>query len=243
MKRSSLIIADEDRTHLQRLTNHFKNHPKLEIVAVEENGLDALSCIHKNKPDLVLMDMMLPKLNGICLLKEMGKMKSPPTVVCTSAFFSLISMGIAHRNGVAYCLYKPVSPEVIETTLLECAELREERKQEESLSETNLESGVKREAHELLTALGFSTRYNGSRYLMEAVAYALRKPSSVRNLSTGLYQDLGHIVGASASQIERCIRIAIEAANANVPLREQIGTAPTNKAVLQYLISRMSAHC
>lgn len=243
MKRSSLVIADPDRTHLTRLTTHLKNQPRLEFVAAEENGLDALSRIHKFKPDLVLMDIMLPKLDGISLLKEISRMASPPTVVCTSAFFSLISVGLAHRNGVAYCLQKPVSPENIETTLLECAALREERKQEECDGAMNLETDVKREIHELLTSLGFSARYSGSRYLAEAVAYAIRKPVSLRNLSTGLYREIGQLVGASASQIERCIRIAIDAANAHVPLCNRIGTAPTNKAVLQYLISHMSIHC
>ena len=239
MKRSSLVIADPDRTHLTRLTAHLKNQPGLEVVAAEENGLDALSRIRKFRPDLVLMDIMLPKLDGVCLLREMRQMKSPPTVVCSSAFFSLISVGIAHRNGVAYCLQKPVSPENIEATLLECAALREERRQEEC-GAMNLETDVKQEIRELLTSLGFSARYSGSRYLAEAVAYAVRKPISLRNLSTGLYREIGQALGASASQIERCIRIAIGAANANVPLCEQIDAAPTNKAILQYLISRMS---
>ena len=242
MKNSLLVIADADRTHVARLTSHLKDHPSLKVVATEENGLDALSRIREFKPDLVLMDIMLQKLDGICLLKEIRGMKNPPTVVCTSAFFSLISIGIAHRNGAAYCLQKPVSPEIVETALLECAELREEHRQEECGGTINWENDVKREIYELLVSLGFSARYNGSRYLAEAVAYAIRKPSSLHNLSAGLYRELGQIVDASASQIERCVRIAIDAANANAPLSEKIGVAPTNKAVLQYLISRMSIH-
>ena len=123
---------------------------------------------------------------------------------------------------------------MIENLLLECADFTEK---EENAAHSD-ENSISQKIHDLLNELGFSPRNSGARYLAGAVEYAIQ--TGKRDIqSVKLYQQLSAQTGASPSQIERCIRIAIQAANKDLHLQNLLNEKPTNKTVIRYLIDAL----
>ena len=73
-------MADDNRAFLQRLVSLLA--PEFDVVATAADGKSALEVINLYKPDLVLLDLEMPVLNGIKVIRRLGKNR-PPAVICS----------------------------------------------------------------------------------------------------------------------------------------------------------------
>lgn len=76
-------------------------------VACADNGEQALARIRDDKPDLVVLDLMMPVMDGWTVLEELGGKLPPPVVVILSAAADAIR---AERAGASGCISKPFRP-------------------------------------------------------------------------------------------------------------------------------------
>jgi DNA-binding NarL/FixJ family response regulator len=76
------VIADDNVLVLQRLASLLE--VEFLVVAVAENGQAAVECVRRHQPDVVILDLSMPFLNGIEVTKELTRMPSPPAVVICS---------------------------------------------------------------------------------------------------------------------------------------------------------------
>ena len=140
---------------------------------------------------MVLMDLLLPEMDGLCLLKRMQSMKKPPIAICLSEFYSALCVDAARRSGASYYIFKPATLESIASILREYAELSRESVQRAQFKQEALEEDeyILR-IHRELNDLGFSPKYIGSGYLAECIALALKSPMLMQNLEQGVYREL-----------------------------------------------------
>ena len=80
MARLRIIVADDNPAFLRELTSLLA--PEFDVVATAANGRSALDVIRRYKPDLVVLDLGMPLLNGIEVTRELAK-HSPPVVICS----------------------------------------------------------------------------------------------------------------------------------------------------------------
>lgn len=237
----SIFIAGADSAYNTFLSTALSRINGLKVSGTASDGLQTLAAILANNYDILLLDPLLPGLDGLCILKEIQKMKHPTVIICISEFYSSLSVELARRNGADYFVYKPISPDSLAIVLLECASLHEQNRSQEtiihSLSANDL---LHREINSLLTEMGFSSRYNGCSYIAEAVAIAHESPMVLHNLSNGLYRQLAEKANVSAACIERSIRTAITTANTYGKLSTVLEGEVTNKNFLQYLLRRVN---
>src|SRR3972149_434759 len=74
MKAKHRIIIAEDHTILREgLRSLLSSDPDLEIVGEAQDGQEAIRCVEKLKPNLVLMDLSMPRMNGLEAIKEIKK--------------------------------------------------------------------------------------------------------------------------------------------------------------------------
>lgn len=82
MKRPTRIIIAEDHTILREgLRALLSSQPDFEIVGEAENGRDAIRCVVEGNPDLILIDLSMPKMNGLEAIKEIKKQNSDTKVI------------------------------------------------------------------------------------------------------------------------------------------------------------------
>jgi len=75
-----IVIADDHTILREGLRSLLSSNPSFEIVGEAEDGREAIKCVEKFKPDLILTDLSMPRMNGMEAIKEI-KRESPTTKV------------------------------------------------------------------------------------------------------------------------------------------------------------------
>ena len=115
MAKSKKIIIAEDQTLVrQGLRSLLDSEAELKVVAEAENGLDAIRLVAKHKPDLILLDLAMPKLSGISALKEIRKQFPVVKILALTLHTSEEYILEAFKSGVdGYCLKNDTHAELL----------------------------------------------------------------------------------------------------------------------------------
>src|SRR6476660_4499582 len=126
-ERMRVIVADDDRRGSAYLTSQLRRRPDIDIVGEAETGVEAVGLIERERPDLALLDLQMPELDGLGVVRVL-KRKVMPLIVFVTAYEEH-ALGAFELNAVDYLL-KPASPARLSEALsraydrLERADLR-----------------------------------------------------------------------------------------------------------------------
>jgi two-component system, OmpR family, response regulator len=99
-----VLIVDDDPRIVQLLTEHFKQTYTVETAM---SGGEALSIVRRARPDVVVLDVMLPGMSGIHVLKELKRTDPTIPVIVVTGTDSLAIANEAVRSGATTYLRKP----------------------------------------------------------------------------------------------------------------------------------------
>ena len=104
MNKARAVIIDDEKLAREIIKGYLKNNPNIEVIAECSNGFDGIKKINDLAPDLIFLDIQMPKITGFEMLELLD---SPPTIIFTTAFdqFALKAFEV---NAVDYLL-KPFS--------------------------------------------------------------------------------------------------------------------------------------
>jgi DNA-binding NarL/FixJ family response regulator len=102
--RLKIVVVDDHPVVLSHLVSLLET--EFEVVATAENGLLALECIRRHAPDVVVVDLAMPMLNGVELTKELKKMPSHPAVVICSVENDPNIVEVARQAGALGYVFK-----------------------------------------------------------------------------------------------------------------------------------------
>ena len=237
MEIRKLLIADSVEEFRVELASQTRG---LYRVCICQDGKETLREILTFKPDLVVLDMMLPGLDGISVLEEARKAGMAPQVLATTKFFSDYLAESAHRLGVGYMMVKPCDVKAVVERLSDLAD----RLDAGSAAHPDPRTAVSN----MLLALGLSTKLRGYGYLREAILESMRCPGQM--ITKELYPKVGKLCDASGTQVERSIRSAIYKAwetRDDALWRRYFGTGsgeilkrPTNAVFISVIAERMA---
>jgi len=114
--RFRVILVDDEPTARVQLTNRLRSHPEIEIVGEAENVTSANDLIQTLKPDLIFLDIQMPKKNGFALLPKLENLTPQPAVVFVTAHDEY-AIRAFEANALDY-LTKPVSSARLAKTIL-----------------------------------------------------------------------------------------------------------------------------
>jgi two-component system LytT family response regulator len=103
-----VIIVDDERMARSRLRRLLDQDPEIEIVAECEDGLAAVNAVHAQSPDLILLDIQMPGMDGFGVLEELGPDRTPEVVFVTA--YDEHAIRAFEEHALDY-LMKPVAPE------------------------------------------------------------------------------------------------------------------------------------
>ena len=229
MKQYTLMVADSSEDLRAALQLEFRACCQ---VFCCENGRDALETLSLRHPDVLVLDLMLPQMDGISLLNGMAASGDMPRILALSSYVSPYILEQAEKLGVRILMEKPCSlfktAEAVRSLL--CAEdsgSREER--------FNRLSG-------LLLRLGFTAKLRGYSYLRDAVLSYAENPGM--SILKELYPGVAALYGVTAEDVEHSIRsAAVDAWGHRSPGlwaacltgREKQGRRPSNAVLIQTL--------
>lgn len=166
------------------------------------DGMEAIECVRGFEPDVIILDLMLPKVDGLGLVKEIRRSGADPILIATVRFTSDYVLTAAQKLRIDYMMLKPCDGHLIGERMADLLQTR--RKCVCSQREENNPS-----TSELLLKLNIPTNFSGFSYLNDAIELMLKSPKIA--VTKELYPALAHVHGTTAAQVERGIRSAIHA--------------------------------
>ena len=194
-----ILIADGCEDFRLALANILQDDY---IVRTCADGDQALQLLHSFSPDILVLDLMISGLDGLSLLQSAAETDTPPTVVATSRFLSDYVIETAKQLGVMFLAAKPCSLNAIAARICDISQ----RTAPALLCSASSRSIVTN----MLLELNMPTKRNGFNYSREAVL--LLRKNRYQSITKQLYPDVGACCNASAIQVERSVRSAIECA-------------------------------
>ena len=200
--RIKIMLADADADARNMLQDALEATGRFTVVASTGDGCEVLPLVGDKKPDLLVLDLVMPGLDGLSILQRMEG-SDRPMVLATSSFVTQETIAQAGDLGASMFIPKPYSENAIVDSLLRLAE-----KADPNVHAPGLEELVTSIIHEV----GVPAHIKGYQYVREAIMITVENMDVINSVTKVLYPEVAKRYHTPPSRVERAIRHAIEVA-------------------------------
>ncbi len=208
-----LLISDERDEFNREYAQIFEN-AGFRLSFSPKDGLKVLDKIEEEQPDLVLMDLFMPHLDSIGVIRSMQRIKiqKVPLFFVKSTFSSPTLERELFNNGVSYFIVEPFQIKDLTAKMLELSGYYNTI--EETLEENNVNHlpSLEIQVTEILHQIGVPAHIKGYHYLRDSIIMAIETPEIINAVTKQLYPSVAKRYETTSSRVERAIRHAIEVA-------------------------------
>lgn len=221
MEKLNIAIADDNERIVQLLDDILSSDDEIEVVGKAKNGEEAYEIIKNKQPDVVLLDIIMPKLDGLTVMDKVNRdtsIKKHPAFIVITAIGQEGITDDAFNLGANYYIMKPFDNEMVLNRIKHIKgnmgkRVHESRKinayeSRNDYIERNLESDVTNIIHEI----GVPAHIKGYQYLRDAIIMSINDMEMLNSITKILYPTIAKKHQTTASRVERAIRHAIEVA-------------------------------
>lgn len=201
MEKITIAIADDNRQLAEMMEEYLNSQPNMQVVAVVHNGRECIEMLKRQKVDILLLDNIMPFLDGIGVLDAIKKEEGLEAVqvIMLSAFGQDKLMSQAAKNGASYFIMKPFE---LDRLAHQIEHIMEEQTNEPEVKDDPITAVIKE--------IGIPPHINGYLYLKEAVNLVLEDSNVLHKITKSLYPGIAGKFDTTATRVERSIRHAIE---------------------------------
>ena len=203
--RNAVMIADNNEESRETLADAISRSGDLQLAGQTGDGGEVVGLLEETGAQLLVLEMVLPNMDGLGVLRQIRERELPVKVVALSAFCSPRTMAEASALGAAYFLARPCAEETVLERLRSAAADGEEPGEEHA---PGLESQVTAIIHEV----GVPAHIKGYQYVREAIMIAVEDMEVINSVTKVLYPEVARRFSTTPSRVERAIRHAIEVA-------------------------------
>ena len=206
---TNVFIADSAEDFCTGLVAALQRSDGFQVVGTANDGEQAIRQILDRKPDVLVLDLMLSKQDGISVLKAISGMERRPVTLATSAFITEYVSTSAANLGVRYLMLKPCDM----TALVErLEEIRGGESLRMSVPRRPDKNSIEAMVTSIIHEIGVPAHIKGYQYLREAIIIAVNDMDVINAITKVLYPQVAKTFGTTPSRVERAIRHAIEVA-------------------------------
>ena len=220
-----VLIADDNQEFSMTLATYLKSQEDMVVVGRAKDGNEAIDMIPNLMPDVVLLDVIMPHLDGLGVLEKLiSSNVELPICVMLSAVGQDNVTAQAINLGAQYYILKPFKMDVLMKRIRELVNspapkqakkiIKPEIKQDyvdiagKATKEEILEIKVTNIIHEI----GVPAHIKGYQYLRDGIIMVVNNIEVINQITKQLYPDLAKKYKTTPSRVERAIRHAIEVA-------------------------------
>ena len=227
----SVLIADDNKEFCSILNDYLLNQRDIVVTGIAKDGREALDLIVERKPDLVILDIIMPHLDGLGVLEKLNTMdlEKVPRIIILSAVGQDKITQQAITLGADYYTVKPFDMEVFTKRIREMftnsagetSSIRTSSSTYQptsSMISTPMENRSKgpmdleTEITNIIHEVGVPAHIKGYMYLREAITMVVNDMELLSAVTKELYPSIAKKYNTTASRVERAIRHAIEVA-------------------------------
>ena len=216
-----VLIADDNKDFCNILNEYFSTQEDVEVVGIAKDGLEALDLIAIKKPDVLILDIIMPHLDGLGVLEklQLEQVDASPKVIILSAVGQDNITQRAISLGADYYVVKPFDFEIFMRRIRQIAESSsetiEKSKQVQSIQKefTSNESNnnsLEARITDIIHEIGVPPHIKGYLYLREAITIVVGDMEIISAVTKELYPSIAEKFNTTPSRVERAIRHAIE---------------------------------
>ena len=221
MEKLNVAIADDNERILDLLDNIVSNDKELEVVGKAGDGEELIHIIKQKEPDVVLLDLIMPKIDGLSVMEKVNKdnsIKNRPAFIVITAVGQEKITEDAFELGADYYILKPFDNDMVLNRIkhirktsgksfMEVKRVKAYESKKEYM-ERNLETEVTNIIHEI----GVPAHIKGYQYLRDSIMMSINDMEMLNSITKILYPTIAKKHQTTPSRVERAIRHAIEVA-------------------------------
>lgn len=203
--KKQVLIADADEQFRNELVVTLGDNEEFEIIGVAADGEEVLQIVRENRPDIIIMDLLLPQYDGISVLDLLSGMYTDCKVFVATGFISNYIISALTARGISALMKKPCLAQFVV----------------DRVNETLQQGGIPIEEklptlNQKITAMiheiGVPANIKGYRYLRKAIKLAVEDLDRINNMTECIYKPIALADGSTPKRVRTAIMRAIEIA-------------------------------
>lgn len=223
MKKIKVCVVDDNRELVGLLEEYISSQEDMEVLGVAYNGQECLNILKDNDPDVLVLDIIMPHLDGLAVLEKLRDIKKDkqPNVIMLTAFGQEDVTKKAVDLGASYFILKPFDMENLASHIRQVSGNAAPiaRRSGSTYRSSSVNSPVESKPRNLdanitsiIHEIGVPAHIKGYLYLREAISMVYNDIELLGSITKVLYPDIAKKYNTTASRVERAIRHAIEVA-------------------------------
>lgn len=208
-----LLIADDNKEFCNLVVEFFENQKDIKVVGVAHDGLDALEKVDQFRPEVLILDLIMPNLDGLGVIERLSNEPERPKIIVLSAVGQDKITQKAISLGADYYIVKPFDLNILIDRVRQMVDVntpfvQQTQKRNAGFSADNLEAQITNIIHEI----GIPAHIKGYFYIREAISMVINDVELLSAVTKELYPSIAKKYNTTPSRVERAIRHAIEVA-------------------------------
>lgn len=228
-----IVLADDNKDFSEILSTFLSNQGDMEVVGIAANGLEACDLIKEIQPDVLILDVIMPYLDGIGVLERLNQMQleKRPLVVMLSAVGQDKITERALALGAEYYIVKPFDMDTLTMRVRQLKSMYSGSRTQMAATSSNAthsffsssntmikpkpvvtKHSLETEVTSVIHEIGIPAHIKGYQYLRDAIIMAINDMDILNSITKQLYPNIAKQYNTTPSRVERAIRHAIEVA-------------------------------
>jgi two-component system response regulator (stage 0 sporulation protein A) len=222
-----VVLADDNRDFIEILQNYINEQEDISLCGAAYNGSEAVAMIKEYEPDVVVLDIIMPHLDGLGVLEEIGEYPKRPKVIILTSFGQENMTQRAVQLGADYYILKPFDLETLGKRIRQLAGVSgsiplvsaaKAIAESPIINVSEKKGGYKPEKNtdvevtKMIQQMGVPAHVKGYQYLRDAIVSVIKDVSLLGAVTKELYPMIARKYSTTPSRVERAIRHAIELA-------------------------------
>lgn len=220
-KKIQVVIADDNREFGDILFEYLNSQNDIEVVGVARDGIEAYELITSKVPDVAILDIIMPHLDGLGVLERINTtpMGKRPLFIILSAVGQDKITQRALSLGAEYYVVKPFDMDVLVSRIRQLKDsnqnvIRPDYSYESrpSYQQPSAPRNIEVEVTSVMHEIGVPAHIKGYQYLRDAIMMVINNLDIINSITKQLYPSIARQYNTTPSRVERAIRHAIEVA-------------------------------
>jgi len=216
-----ILLADDNKDFCDVVSSYLNKLNDMQVIAVAHDGIEAYQKILLNKPDIAILDGIMPRLDGLGVMEKLNSNPSNQPIPICMMLSAMAQERITQKAislGVEYYMVKPFDMESLVSRIRQLYNDRNTKGITKGINDrtndgqikasVNLEAKVTNILHEI----GVPAHIRGYHYMREAIIMAVHDIDVLNYITKELYPSIAKKCNTTPSRVERAIRHAIEVA-------------------------------
>ena len=222
MEKLNVAIADDNERIVELLDRIVSSDEELNVVGKAGNGEELYDIIKAKEPDVVLLDIIMPKVDGLTVMERVNEdknMKKRPAFIVITAVGQEKITEDAFALGANYYILKPFDNDMVISHIKHvrknCSEKNFQEVRRVNAYESKaeyIERNLETDVTEIIHEIGVPAHIKGYQYLRDAIIMSVGDMDMLNSITKILYPTIAKKHQTTPSRVERAIRHAIEVA-------------------------------